>query len=346
MNDTLTKINRLNERLILSLDKITDMFLAHGKTGICIYLFHLGRLYKNDEYTKLAEGLLDDIIKNLNINLPIDIISGLGGIGLGIHHLIKEGFVQGNENKLLEDIDNAIYKQLSFLNYSDNYTLKVKIQLLFYFYIRLKKQRKNSESEYLYREIIIQTLNDIYKNIDSDFFFEPLFFNIEYTLPQFLYITGKICSLNFYNDRIIKMIEEINTKLLTIFPLLHSNRLYLLWGLSSLNQEIGLKDIDAHINLLKQHLDFNIILNDELQNKSIYFYDGVTSIWLLLKQLKKYFKTEELSALKNQVLQKIDSSEEWNLLINDPDYFNSHMGLLNGYCGLALNYYTLVSNDF
>ena len=50
------------------------------------------------------------MLKDLSPNHSIAVEDGLAGIGLGVTYLIKNGFVEGDINELLEEIDNEIYR--------------------------------------------------------------------------------------------------------------------------------------------------------------------------------------------------------------------------------------------
>ena len=51
--------------------------LAHGKMGICIFLFEYSKTISSNRLTKKAELLLDDITNNLSKINEIDIEHGL-----------------------------------------------------------------------------------------------------------------------------------------------------------------------------------------------------------------------------------------------------------------------------
>ena len=152
-------------------------------------------------------------------------------------------------------------------------------------YIRLKAQRKNSENELLLKELIISTINHIYEKIDLEFFEEYLFYSINYPLPQLLYVFSEIYSLEFYNYRLIKIIEELEHKILSVLPLLNSNKLYLLWGLDSLQRRIQNKNWEKQIKVIKDQINLDMIFDNELKDKNIFFNEGVTSIYFFIEGL-------------------------------------------------------------
>lgn len=327
----------LHEKLIVLLqNRSMPLGLANGKMGHCIYFYYLNSFYNDHQYRKIADKLVDDIFNNITTVNTIDIKSGLAGIGLGINHLIKNNYVKGDVNIVLNDVDDIIFKNLSYPKYLKKTDSLSLIHILCYLCLRFKDQKQGSENEYLYRELIIQTVNNLYEHLSPNFQIEPLSYNTDYILPQFLFLLSKIYQLDFYNYRLIKIIEEISYKVLSTFPTLNANRLYLLWAMDALNKLIKDERWRDHIVLLKEQTNIEHIFNYELRNKNIYFQDGITSIYYLINSLADYFDKRQLEMIKLQTINKIRSSEIWNLLESNPQYFNEHNGLYDGLTGIFL----------
>ncbi|MCD7916217.1 MAG: hypothetical protein LUG96_13790 [Tannerellaceae bacterium] len=188
----------LNEKLLLFIGKDYPLGLAQGKMGITIYFYYLSRLNDDGYYKSMGDRLLEETIDSLSQKSCITLENGLAGIGLGLRHLIREEFIEGNLNEVLEDIDNIIFNKLVFPPYNLNYTNTELLHLLFYIQLRLKDQ-ENSENIYIYQELLIKVLNLCVDNLPPDFFKEHYSFSIyHYNLPIFLYILGKLLSLDFY----------------------------------------------------------------------------------------------------------------------------------------------------
>ena len=307
--------------------------LASGKIGGCIYFFYLSRAENNPAYRKIAEKLLDDVFADIASVKTIDVKNGLGGIGLGISFLIRNGYVQGNVNRILREIDDRIFKNLSYRRYSVSLDLLSMIQLLFYLYVRLTEMEKGSEQEYLFRELTIQTLNALYDRLEPDFFDEPFGPDMDYKLPQLVFVLGKITDLNFYNDRINKIIEELSVKILATIPFLQVNRLYLWVCMRSMAGKTGIKGWDEHICLLRHKLDFEVLLNEELGDNDIYVCDGAAFILLLLWQAADDIPRFE--EYRDRLIGKIISSGKMDLSAG-VKYLNNNKGLFNGIAGVLL----------
>ena len=309
--------------------------LASGKIGYCLYFYRLSRLLNRKEYKSVAEKVLLSLSVDIKRGEPLDIPNGLSGIGLGITYLIKEGYITGDINSVLRDIDDLIFARLGYPQKSRELLPSLLIQLLIYLNIRLADQKTGSEQEFLFRELIIQTINILYDQINLSFFEEPVSFSADYPLPLFLYVLGQTYRHKFYNHRIDRILEEISSKVLSIVPFLHSSRLHLLWGMYSLYQVVQPKDWIRHITILVNTLDTNRILAEELRNRSIFFKDGLTGIYLLAHNTASCFHAPRVSTFKQAIREKIICSDAWKMMEKD-SYFNRKNGLFNGYCGVSL----------
>ena len=81
--------------------------LLHGKMGAAIFLYLYARYSGCSVYSDLADYQMKEIFI-ARYNLPGSFANGMSGIGWGIHYLIREEFINGNEN-ILADIENRFY---------------------------------------------------------------------------------------------------------------------------------------------------------------------------------------------------------------------------------------------
>jgi hypothetical protein len=331
-------IEEYNKKLISSLDKASySLGLADGEMGFSIYFYTMGEWYGNKEYKKNAKKLLDHICRNAKNIQTIDVKSGLAGIGLGIRYLITQKHVAGNINVILKDIDNVIFKHLSYD--SDNMDSIALIHVIYYLNLRLRDQVSASESEYLYQELIIQSLNNLYDGVDVVFFEEPPSYHIDYKLPLLLRLLSEIYNQKFYDYRVIQIVNELSDKVLSTYPLSHANRLFLLWGMIALKPVVKRKKPwEEHMQLLKDELSIDSIFHNELKNGHIIFQNGVTSIYFLMKSLESIFSEQELNGFRKNIYSKIESSYNWRELIENDQYFNNYNGLINGFGLVSLVY--------
>ena len=104
-------LNRIVNHLILHSCSLDDVGLFHGKTGVVLFFAHYARYTGIEMYDDFAEKLLEDIANNISKALPINMEFGLCGIGWGINYLIQNGFMKGDPNEILADIDEKIMER-------------------------------------------------------------------------------------------------------------------------------------------------------------------------------------------------------------------------------------------
>lgn len=116
-----------------------------GKMGRVVELFHLHRQTGEAEWQTKAETLLDEVLERCSPALPLTYADGLCGIGVGIEYLIQAGFVEGDSDEVLSEVDYLLYntvncRTLRYLSLENGVC-----GLASYFYFRLR-QRKDSDS--------------------------------------------------------------------------------------------------------------------------------------------------------------------------------------------------------
>lgn len=98
-------LQQIANHLIINSSFLTDLSLYHGKMGIVLFFYNYARYTKNSVYEEFAGELLDEIFNEIHDNIGIDFENGLSGVGWGVLYLIKNQFVSGDPNDILEDID-------------------------------------------------------------------------------------------------------------------------------------------------------------------------------------------------------------------------------------------------
>jgi hypothetical protein len=281
-------IEELNKQLIAASENDTlPMGLLHGKIGLCIYLYRLAKTHSNEDYGESAEQLLDEIFKHIGEVKSIDIENGLSGIGLGISYLIRNGYVQGDENEVLRDLDDEIFKQVCFEGtIKDNAGILIQILL----YICVRKQNLQKEQEYLFNELAVHIVNILHTKIDQVLNDNIIEFAINSNLPLFLFALGKMYETGIYNYKIERIMREITPFLLSQYGYRDSKRLYLLWGIEKINRHINDERLTKYCNLLSSQINLDNLL-DEFRNKNIFIKKGLAGLCLLMLTLEGNIKT-------------------------------------------------------
>ena len=332
LNKTI-KTTALLDKKVFDLKEGYTNGLAYGKMGLCIYYYYICRILDNTDYKQKAELLINEVFEQIKMTKGLDIKSGLGGIGLGVEYLIDNKYVKGDSNDILSDVDNELFKMICNLDKLKDDDLSPHLQLIYYFTVRLKKQKKNSENEHLFKEAVINTINFISDKIFLNFTDEPVSFNIENTSIQSLFVLSQCYEL--HKDKICKILKEISLYTLSKIPILHANRLYLLYAMDNINKKIEQKWWNDHIKLLLQTSDIEYIVESELSDE-IYFSNGLTAIYFLLSNLGDFFTEHQIGKYKNLIIKKIENSPIWNKLLYNEDYLKQKSGLFSGYEGTSI----------
>lgn len=327
MNKHFTELN--HQLTIIQDKKDIPIGLFSGKMGLCIYFYYWGRIENDEKYAKIAEKLIDEIFEQIEMVNSVDVENGLIGIALGINYLIKNGYVEGDENVILKDIEDKIFKQVSFNELNED--ISVLIQILYY--IRIRKQSFTKESNILFDELTIHIINNLHSRVEyiRD---NKVNFNIDTKLPLFLFVLSEIYQVNIYNSKITRIICEITPFILSQYSYLDSKKLYLLWGVGKINKYVKDERLTRFCSLLASNIDISNLI-DEFRNKNVFINDGISGICLLMLSLEdNEIQMLDLNTFYTKAIQKIENSLIWKLSI-DPEYLKTHIGLA-GYCGVAI----------
>jgi hypothetical protein len=80
--------------------------------GIAILFYNYSRKHSKNDFGILANEIIDEIYEEISTNTPMNFEDGLAGIGWGIEYLKKDGFIEGDTNEILKDIDDIILKSV------------------------------------------------------------------------------------------------------------------------------------------------------------------------------------------------------------------------------------------
>jgi hypothetical protein len=335
MSEIEADLVKLNDKLVSITNSQTPLGLLYGRMGYCIYFYKIAEISGDAAYLKLADSLLDSICSSLGNYHNLNIESGLTGIGLGINYLVKENLIEGNINIILKDFDIILFRFLSFQKKSNPEDLWLKVQLLYYFGIRLEYQKKGSKNEFIIKNLIFKILNS-FSQIPDDFFEEPYSFSLDFRLPFFLYALGAVSKHDMFSEKVKKIADELTLKIISLIPILHSHKVYLIFGMSLLAKGFNISLWHKHIGLLRREIDIDYIFTNELKDKNIFFKDGISGMVFLLAEYNKSVENDEKIEYNSEYIRnRIKTSKAWDDLIDNEQFFRANSGL-NGFCGLSL----------
>ena len=119
--------------------------LGDGKMGLAILFYNFYRIFSLAEYEEYASSLIDDIYTEINNETTLDLKKGLTGIGWGIEYLSKNGFIEGNTDEILDEIDKTVYSRLASLDYSSDNVLSAESGYDYYLNARRRDTKLKME---------------------------------------------------------------------------------------------------------------------------------------------------------------------------------------------------------
>ena len=128
--------------LTINSSYLSDLSLFHGKMGIALFFFELARASQNVAYEDLACNLLDEIYDEIHYDLPINLENGLCGIGWGMEYLVQHGFMEGDTDEILADIDQKVM-EINPLRMKDFSLRRGLGSIAFYVLARLNANRQS-----------------------------------------------------------------------------------------------------------------------------------------------------------------------------------------------------------
>lgn len=185
-------LQRIANHLIMNTCYISDQGLFHGKMGIILFFVHYSKYTNKMIYDEFGQDLLDDICDNLDSNLSVYFESGLSGIGWGILYLIENGFLEGDPNVILKEIDRKIV-EMNLLKIS-NYSLSNGLNgILLY----LKKRFTYGIDESIYDDAYMDNFQETIarQNSKSTFDLQRLV-SLNYCSVNFENMNKSACGLN------------------------------------------------------------------------------------------------------------------------------------------------------
>lgn len=341
MEQALEKLHEINRLLLENAKEETDLGLLHGKLGLSIYFYHLAKKTRNHEYNLEADKLIGELFEKLSeTKLPIDFENGLTGMAWGISYLVNSDFVEANLDETLAELDDRIFR---FLEDQKNH-LSADFRsgilgYLTYYLDRLENSLKSGHTSniYIFQKLAAVLLNQLGQLVEEEKLKdrEPQLFNIFWDLPITLIILGKSKKLHVNSAKAERILDYIIPSIISFFPNLHSNRLYLLLGLESVLREIENPILRRHALFLKKNIDIKSIFNEEFKNLNIRVLDGASGLRLIAKMLAEI--TGDDSYLPSEVLFfcKINESVCWG----EADFYSSirqNIGLVSGLSGIGL----------
>jgi hypothetical protein len=79
--------------------------------GVILFFAHYARYRGESLYDEFAGELLDEIQEEIHADTPVNFESGLCGMGWGIEYLLQNGFMEGDSDEILSEIDKKVMER-------------------------------------------------------------------------------------------------------------------------------------------------------------------------------------------------------------------------------------------
>lgn len=199
MEDKFSFQEKISTYLLLKNSLMVYPGLLNGKMGLCIYLFRTGRVTKKSKYemfaTSLLEEIYDDIFKRSDFGFGN---YGALGVAIGIHFLTQEGYIEGDSNEILSEID---FKVKKILIEDDSLSLPQICDLLKYILFRSQNNLfvKNLSEDEIFNKTVPILLKSFERNIIYD----------ETNNKEALNILNKLRKMEIFQDEVEKVILRL-----------------------------------------------------------------------------------------------------------------------------------------
>lgn len=169
---------------------------------------------------------------------------------------------------------------------------------------------------------------------------EPQLFSLFWEFPIVLILLAHSKRLEVNSKKVERIFDYLLPSLISLFPRLHSNRLYLLLGIESVLKEIDSPDLKKHALFIKKSIDIEVIFYSECKSLNICIMDGVSGLRLISEKLAELTGDKSIILSNKLIFQKINESVCWG----EHDIYSSFkksIGLLSGLSGIG---WTLLKN--
>lgn len=325
----------INNNVLQLSASLNNVGLLNGKMGISLYLFHLAKSTNNPIYREYAEVLIDDIFQVVEEGrVSADFENGLAGIAWGITHLAQNKFVEADTDEVLRDLDDKV---LRFLIQQKNIPVSLQSGLLgygFYLVSRLKgKDISNlSDDSLLLKKALIPLVNDLYDLVEvkEGSFRESYGFRVDWVLPLLITLLAEIYELGIYRHKIQIICDRLSLVVISLFPKLQSNRLYLASAMRKVLEYMDVTGWSQHVGVLEGNIDIEK-LSGEFSDKNVAVAQGVSGIILVNEVFNNYRKEEFTSLLKTQIQQSILFDD-----LSKGIHNINNLGVFHGISGLGM----------
>lgn len=181
--------------IFVKYENCTSLGLKNGRCGLSLLSFLLSE--KDEKYKERASTNLDYLLEHVYESSSLSFNEGLMGIGWTLEYLIQNQYMSNSSDKLLYEIDDIIYRWVTF-HLLDSFSINNGyIGVLLYFCYRLKGDRVLLPNrELALKECTVRILGKLY--VEAKEQTEAQFSEIEWR--QLHVLTGIFRNMNIQNN--------------------------------------------------------------------------------------------------------------------------------------------------
>lgn len=318
-----------------------NLGLFTGKSGSILIMYVLNRQFKDPELKKIADTLLKEVMEDaISLhNLTFD--KGLLGIGCAVNYLLANGYVEGNPDDLLSDIDALLYKTLKDKNVKIGISCSTGlIGILIYLVERIVVSTNRESLNYkLKMAALREVVNKLEQAMPTQFvgITKDVYTSIIFNYPILFIYLKKAIDLNIYSSKILCMVQTWTLYMGSYIPYYNINKLYMLVALAYLNTLANDELLNKQISLLIFSFDFNIMLN-EIDSKIMNINEGYAFVAILLYSAENLFHGTEFEVKCHNFRKELCAKHNhlYKQYLNNIPEKNFNLNLINGFLGIEL----------
>jgi len=150
---------RLLHHMMLHSKDFPNQGLLYGRLGVALVMEQYAMNTQLKPVRILAENIIEESFEHISSDVPLDLSSGLCGIGWSIEFMLQNGFMKGNSLDICEVIDNKLMQENP--NFSDNLSLERGLEGKLHYILAHIQGTKNKGKPFSrqYLELLMTKLN-------------------------------------------------------------------------------------------------------------------------------------------------------------------------------------------
>lgn len=144
--------------------------IAYPEIGTILYNYFYARATGNVSFEEKADELLDAVLEKANRSMPLHLEKGLCGLGCGLIYMTRNGLIEGDENEILNEIDQIVNRSMHQSESAKNLYWEGVYGWIHYLRIRISGNNAPSESLtiLLLKQDLLSLIDRVYKKKDTN----------------------------------------------------------------------------------------------------------------------------------------------------------------------------------